>query len=76
MGERLRANTFGRYYVTSDCDGCGECVAIAPMNFAYSSDGDYCTVYAQPVDEHEQDLVEQLMLTCPRHAVHDDGDDL
>ena len=76
MGERLRANTFGRYYVTSDCDGCGQCVEIAPMNFAHSNDGDHCVVHAQPVDEHEQELMEQMMLTCPRNAVHDDGDDL
>lgn len=76
MAERLRANTFGRYYVTSDCDGCGDCVALAPMNFAFSNEGDYCAVYAQPVDDHEHDLMEQLMLACPHHAVCDDGDDL
>jgi ferredoxin len=76
MAQRLRANTFGRYYVTSDCDACGECVTVAPLNFSFTSDGDYCVVFAQPVDEHEHDLMEQLMLACPRHAVHDDGDDL
>ena len=76
MAERLRANSFGRYYVTSDCDGCGECVDVAPMNFAYSYDGDYCAVYAQPADAHEADLMEQVKLACPRLAVCDDGDDL
>lgn len=26
-GERLRANVWGRYYVTDECDGCGICAA-------------------------------------------------
>jgi ferredoxin len=76
MAQRLRANTFGRYYVTTECDGCGLCVDVAPTNFGFSNDGDYCAVYAQPLDAHEHDLMEQLMLACPCHAVHDDGDDL
>jgi hypothetical protein len=76
MAERLRANAFGRYYVTGDCDGCGDCVAIAPMNFAWSNDHEYCAVYAQPAGAHELDLMEQVKLLCPQHAVCDDGDDL
>jgi ferredoxin len=76
MADRLRANAFGRYYVTGDCDGCGDCVEIAPLNFAYSPDKDYCAVYAQPEGDQENDLMRQVMAACPLDAVRDDGDEL
>jgi ferredoxin len=76
MAEPLRANAFGRYYVTDDCDGCGVCVEVAPANFTFSPDGDYCAVYAQPSNEHEEDLLERVKEACPLQALKDDGDEL
>jgi ferredoxin len=76
MADRLRANAFGRFYVTSDCDGCGECVEMAPLHFTYSPDTDYCGVYAQPQWEGEEVLMQRVMAACPRDAVRDDGDRL
>ncbi|HET8644257.1 MAG TPA: ferredoxin [Vicinamibacteria bacterium] len=74
MAERLRANTFGRYYVTTDCDGCGLCVEVAPMNFGFAGDRTYCAIYAQPLDARERETMERLLLTCPRLAIRADGD--
>jgi ferredoxin len=76
MAERLRANAFGRYYVTGDCDGCGDCVETAPMNFAFSSDKEYCAVHAQPEEGVEEERVREVMEACPLDAVRDDGDEL
>jgi ferredoxin len=76
MGERFRSNAFGRYYVTDTCDGCGMCVEIAPLNFTFSPDGDYCAVFAQPTTPHEEGLVRRVMDVCPRACVADDGDRL
>ena len=76
MAERLRAGVFGRYYVTGDCDGCGMCVEIAPLNFSYSWDGTYCALFSQPVDRAEEGLVRRAMHECPRACVFDDGDEL
>ena len=39
MAEPLRANAFGAFYVTQDCDGCGICVEIAPAIFGLHDDG-------------------------------------
>ena len=76
MAEPMRANAFGRFYVTHDCDGCGICVEIAPLNFTFSPQRDYCAVYAQPVGDEEVELVQQAMTACPLHAVGSDGDAL
>ena len=76
MAEPLRANAFGPFYVTHDCDGCGICVEIAPLNFAFSPDHDYCALYAQPIGDCEVELVRQAMAACPLHAVANDGDAL
>jgi ferredoxin len=76
MAQRIRSNAFGRYYVTADCDGCGMCVEIAPLNFTFSHDGDYCAVFAQPATAHEEGLVRRAMYECPRSCVVDDGDTL
>ena len=76
MAEPLRANAFGAFYVTQDCDGCGICVEIAPMHFTFSPDRDYCAVYAQPAGDFEVALVKEAMAACPLHAVASDGDAL
>jgi ferredoxin len=73
--ERLRANAWGRYYVTSECNGCGLCAYAAPLNFAPSWDGTYFAVAAQPENRAEQAALEVALDSCPQHCIHDDGDE-
>ncbi|HEY2946591.1 MAG TPA: ferredoxin [Vicinamibacteria bacterium] len=75
-GERLRANAFGQYYVTDECNGCGICASYAPENFASSFDGTYYAVLQQPVDDSEEAAVRDAMDACPLHCILADGDTL
>ncbi len=74
-GERIRANAWGRYYVSNECNGCGLCSDIAPLNFAPSWDGSYYGVAAQPDDPAEDVAMQAARESCPLHCVHDDGDE-
>jgi ferredoxin len=73
--ERLRANAWGRYYVTSDCNGCGVCASCAPDNVAPSWDGSYCAVACQPVGDKEEREMRDAQDACPLQCLHDDGDE-
>lgn len=73
-GERLRANAWGRYYVTDECDGCGICAACAPLNFDRSWDGTYYAVAQQPKDESEQEAMRSAIAACPLHCIKYDPD--
>lgn len=73
--ERLRSNQWGKYYVTSDCNGCGVCVACAPENMQHSWDGTYCAVAAQPANEREERDLEAAQAACPLQCLHSDGDE-
>ena len=73
-GERLRANSWGRYYVTDDCNACGICAGIAPANFARSWDGTYFALLHQPEGAAEQAAVREAMEACPLGCIGDDGD--
>lgn len=73
-GERIRANAWGRYYVTNECTGCGLCSYIAPLNFAPSWDGGYYGVAIQPQNPAEDAAMEAARDACPQLCIHDDGD--
>jgi ferredoxin len=73
-GERIRANAWGPYYVSNECNGCGLCAYIAPFNFSPSWDGSYLGVAAQPDDPAENVAMEDARASCPLHCIHDDGD--
>jgi len=73
-GERLRANVWGRYYVTDECDGCGVCASCAPLNFDRSWDGTYYAVAQQPRDEAEQEAMRAAIAACPLHCIKYDPD--
>lgn len=75
MGERLRANSWGRYYVADECDACGICATHAPANFAMNWDGTYYAVLHQPEGAAEQQAVRVAMWACPLHCIRDDGDE-
>jgi len=72
--QRLRANAWGRYYVTSECNGCGVCAWCAPDNFGTTADRAFFAVAFQPVGEDEQRAVEAAMAACPLRCIHDDGE--
>jgi ferredoxin len=74
-GERIRANAWGRYYVTDECDGCGLCSFIAPANISRSWDGSYYGVAIQPENPAEVAALEAARDACPLLCLHDDGDE-
>lgn len=74
-GERIRANAWGRYYVTDECDACGLCDESAPGLFARSWDGSYYAVVAQPATPDEERALWGAMACCPRQCIKDDGDE-
>lgn len=72
--ERIRANAWGKYYVTGECNGCGVCAWCAPQNFGTTFDRAYFAVMHQPVGESEREAVEAAVAACPLHCIHDDGE--
>jgi ferredoxin len=73
-GERIRANVWGRFYVTDACDACGICAEMAPWHFARSWDGTYYVVSDQPTDAAEERTLREAMAACPLHCIKDDWD--
>jgi ferredoxin len=71
--ERLRTNAWGRYYVSSDCDGCGVCALYAPANFAGTLDRSHFAVLHQPLGYEEEKAVQAALRGCPLRCIHDDG---
>ena len=74
IGERRRTNTWGPFYVTDECDGCGICIEYAPENFAQSWDGTYYAVVQQPESKDEVRAVRRAMEICPKQCIGDDWD--
>ncbi len=69
---RIEENAEGKYYVTSDCNGCGLCFSVALQNFMYASDSSYYYVLQQPVDEREEADVQQAIVLCPMDCIKTD----
>ena len=74
-GERIRANAWGRYYVTDECNSCSLCASCAPDNFGPSWDGTYYAVAAQPANGEEELAVRGAIDACPQRCIKDDGDE-
>ncbi len=70
---RYEENEPGKYYVTSDCDGCGICFSYALQNFMYSNDSSYYFIANQPADEREEADIIRAKEVCPQDAIKDDG---
>lgn len=70
---RYEENEPGKYYVTSDCDGCGICFSYALQNFMYSNDSSYYYIANQPADEREEADIIRAKEVCPQDAIKDDG---
>jgi ferredoxin len=71
-GERYRLNSWGPFYVTDGCDGCGICAEFAPDNFVPNWDATYYAVAQQPQTTDEVRAVRQAMDACPRQCIGDD----
>lgn len=71
---RIRANAWGRYYVSNECDGCGACAECAPLNIGRAWDGTYCAIAFQPQDAGEEEALLRAMRACPLGCLHDDGE--
>ncbi len=61
--KRLSENVEGQFYVDSTCINCDTCRQLAPRSFL--EQGEYSTVYRQPVTEKETHEAYQALLACP-----------
>lgn len=64
MGNR-RNIVRGPYFIGSECDGCGLCVACAPDNVVASWDGSHCIVAHQPASVREEAEMHDAEMGCP-----------
>ncbi|MFQ5797198.1 MAG: ferredoxin [Bacteroidota bacterium] len=71
--ERLPQNASGKYYVTSECNGCGLCYSIAMRNIDYTYDGKLYFVFKQPETQQEGEFLCEAMELCPLNCLKDDG---
>jgi ferredoxin len=55
--------------VTSECIGCGACVAVAPDIFELDTDTMKSHVKKQPKDAEEEKLAKQAADACPVSAI-------
>ncbi len=72
-GTKLDANAPGKYYVTSECNGCGLCYSVALQCFMYNTDASYYYIHQQPQDPREEQDILEAMEVCPMDCIHDDG---
>jgi ferredoxin len=65
-------NVSGKYYVDTNCIGCGQCVDTAFDFFSEGSDGNMY-VKAQPTSKESIELCEKALADCPIGAIGNDG---
>lgn len=63
QAKRLSTNIAGNFFVDSTCINCDTCRQLAPSSFV--ENGDYSSVYRQPVWEEEVHQAYQALLACP-----------
>jgi ferredoxin len=73
IGEKLRENVPGRYYVDRQCIDCDVCRDTAPANFTRNDEDGYSYVFKQPVNQQEYELCREAFDACPVEAIGDDG---
>ncbi len=72
--QKTPKNIAGKYYVDSDCIGCGLCQQIAPDFFILDEESNVAYVHKQPNDNPQTSLCEEALESCPVQAIGDDGD--
>jgi len=69
----LDENAPGKYYVDTECAGCGFCLETAPGNFSTNEDEGHSYVSRQPASATENAQCRESMDLCPTEAIGDDG---
>lgn len=67
--EEYTENVPGIYYVNKSCIVCGNCVATAPDNYAFTEGDKHAYMYNQPDGEKEKQLCEKAKESCPVNAI-------
>ncbi len=73
LGDKLRENSPGEFYVDRQCIDCDVCRDTAPANFTRNDDNGYSYVYKQPGSAAEFELCLEALMACPVEAIGDDG---
>lgn len=69
---KTASNVAGKYYVDTNCIGCGQCIDIAGDFFAENPESGVF-VKVEPVSQADIDLCEQALANCPVEAIGNDG---
>ena len=73
LGDKLRDNVPGKFYVDRECIDCDVCRDTSPANFARNDENGYSFVKKQPENEVELALCIEAFNACPVEAIGDDG---
>ena len=76
MANKDEKNQFhvpGKFYVDSQCIGCGLCASTAEGLFELTDEGCAC-VKKQPSDDAETALCNEALESCPVQAIGNDGE--
>ena len=66
---KLRTNVPGRYYVSTECEGCAYCASVAPDNFDFDKPSNTYFIGRQPKTPEEIELVLEAIEDCPVDAI-------
>ena len=72
--QKTEKNVSGKYYVDSNCIGCGLCYHAVPVCFAKDEESGLAYVQKQPNDETEESKCRKALENCPVQAIGDDGE--
>jgi ferredoxin len=68
-------NVAGKYYVDTNCVGCGQCCDMAPEYFAEDTTGGGMYVSKQPTTPEAIEACEEALKNCPVEAIGNDGEE-
>jgi ferredoxin len=71
--DKVNGNVSGKYYVDSNCSGCGLCEGEAPDNFKLNDDG-LAIVFKQPESDTEIEACDSVIEDCPAESIGNDGE--
>jgi ferredoxin len=70
LWNRLPANAEGKFFTTSECDGCAYCASVGAEYFDYEKKTNTYFVCRQPVNPEEEEVVLEAKDDCPLDAIH------
>lgn len=70
---KVEKNVPGRWYVDTNCMGCGMCQGIAPANVAFEPGYEFAYISKQPDNPDEEAALAQAADQCPAEAIGNDG---